>query len=189
MYTHRPALKNAGLFGVTGEGEISGVVLENVYIEGGSTGALAGHSVGTIITDVHASSGRVKGNDSGIAEGAKGTGGLLGEFDSKNNNTLGLLQNSSANVQVEGGNAGGLVGGNDGALIINCHAAGDVTGIGAFVGGLVGLNTSGSIINSYALGTVHGGTANIGGLTGFNISGIIRSSYSAGMFSAATVLV
>jgi hypothetical protein len=77
---------------------------------------------------------------------------------------------------------GGLVGGNYGGSIINCHSTGMVSGFDN-IGGLVGCNNTGSITNSYSTGAVSG-YHNIGGLMGGNYGySTVTSCCSAGSVS------
>lgn len=67
---------------------------------------------------------------------------------------------------VNGGGAGGLVGGNDyDSSVSNSYYIGDVNG-GGDVGGLVGGLYSGTISNCYSIGNVNGTGFSIGGLVG-----------------------
>ncbi|BBB92045.1 MAG TPA: GLUG motif-containing protein [Methylomusa anaerophila] len=80
------------------------------------------------------------------------------------------------------GNAGGLVGCNDGS-IVGSYSTSSVAG-GFYVGGLVGYNR-GPINASYSTGRVTGSDSDVGGLVGYNISSI-NDSYSTGKVTGAT---
>jgi len=131
-------------------------------VSGRTVGGLAGGNEGTI-TNCYAignakgtESGGLVGSNSGLimncyatgnVEGKNFAGGLVGENESK-----GTIENCYATGNASGtngGNIGGLVGGNKillgskkqkGSSIINCYAIGNVSGTGASVGGLVGEN-------------------------------------------------
>ncbi|MGH6878059.1 MAG: GLUG motif-containing protein, partial [Rhizomicrobium sp.] len=83
---------------------------------------------------------------------------------------------STAKGSVSGWEAGGLVGGNIGA-IDQSYSTGAVTG--TFAGGLVGVNADdpdvGTITNSYSTGN-----AGLGGFIDYYEGGDIESSYSTG---------
>jgi hypothetical protein len=126
-------------------------------------------------------------------------------------NTGGQIKNLGLeNVDVntaDGISVGGLVGYNDGGMIINCYSTGSVSGY-AWVGGLVGISY-GPITNCYSKGSVSGersyesvvgglvggnygtianccstcsisGIDIVGGLVGYNADGTITDSYSEG---------
>jgi len=126
------------------------------------------------------------GNVGGSANGTIIAGGLAAS-DLEG----GTITNSFATGAVttgESGTAGGLVAGNDGA-IIGCYATGAVSdgveGGGAFfIGGLVAVNSVvGSIANSYARGAATGYSDDVGGLAGEN-DGTIAASYSTGQVTS-----
>ena len=91
------------------------------------------------------------------------------------------------NLHIQGGASrnliGGLVGYQNGGMIMNSYVTGTVDGGNNddFVGGLVGRQTSGTIENSYAAVTVDGGGNNdsVGGLVGIqDVGGTIENSYA-----------
>jgi len=169
-----------GLFS-TNDGIIQDLSLLNVAIRGGSpsevvasyVGALAGTNyVGNIINC--SVTGRVHGEKNSTV------GGLVGF------NNEGQIISSHSSAEVQGWDAaGGLVGGNGGAISYS-SATGKVTslahrGAGTYAGGLVGMS-GGAIDSSFATGAVSGETA--GGLAG--LSGHpITHSYATGAVSAA----
>lgn len=171
---------HAGLFGYVGnKGMIRDLLLANINVTATADyqnlGTLVGENNGTI-DNVSVDGGTVS---AGSFSGAN-AGGLVG------NNVNGTIENSSANVAVDG-NAivGGLVGTNFGA-ISQSHATGDVTGMGD-VGGLIGDNF-GSVAQSYASGNVSSDSVNLemGGLVGYNAHGAtITSSYATGDVTAS----
>ena len=103
---------------------------------------------------------------------------------------VGLL-NVNVNLRNTGvGNnyAGGLVGYNYRASIINSYVTGSVSGTGyqVDVGGLVGFLEVGTITNSFVAGTISGGGSHtdVGGLVGQNLyGGRITNSYATGSVS------
>ncbi len=164
-----------GLFGFVHNAMLRDITLRNVSVTAGAPpitgiGSLVGQAAfRTTILNAHAT-GQVIG-------GFVPTGGLAGI-------ATGLVENSSANVDVSGGgnsDLGGLVGQLTGE-ILNSHASGDVSN-GFAVGGLVGnVETAGfsdiSVKNSYATGNVTG--ADFGG-------GLIGTSFGGGAFAAPIV--
>ncbi len=166
-----------GLFGNIGVGgsvrnlgiinaNVSGV--ESVFIDD-AVGILAGGNQGTV-SRVY-----VTGSVTGIAPG-----GLL-----ESNN--GSIDQSYANVQVNGGaGGGGLVALNLGT-ISNSYALGSVSAsavefVFGSTGGLVGFNQSGTITDSYSTGLVYSALStqtHPGGLVGNSpmVAGIINNSY------------
>ncbi|MGB8663376.1 MAG: GLUG motif-containing protein [Serratia inhibens] len=159
-------------------GEISNVKASNILVRGGrDVGGLVGWNYGTL-ANVSAS-GKVIGDRETAS-----IGGLVGtSFGSGAS-----VSNSQADVEVSGamqdsayyGGVGGLVGKNDGALIVNVISKGNVkaTGNGLSVGGLVGLNTAPAVIkNAVALGNVTTGQGGyVGGLVGLNNGNVADAS-------------
>lgn len=153
----RPDTDYVGLFGNL-KGTVANVSLKNVNITGNTTvGGLAGLHIGGYVTVMNSSvSGEVTGN--------KTVGGLIG----KNRDTV-KNSYSTANVNGEGNNVGGLIGENTcWGNVNNTYATGSVTGNNT-VGGLIGNNT-GTVNNTYAVGEVSGVGSNVGGLVGINHS-------------------
>ncbi len=131
-----------------------------------AVGGLAGENFGTITGSFATGP---------VASAAGEAGGLVGSnmvsFNGPNGfqTTPGLISNSYATGAVNGGNlAGGLVGSNEGTIVLS-QASGNVTvGDSGIAGGLAGSN-SGPIQNASASGAVTGGSSTIlGGLVGFN---------------------
>ncbi len=141
-----------GLFGCIRRGKVRDLVLEDVYINGGSrvggaVGDLRGELVNCRVT------GEVKGNWS--------VGGLVGLGD------RGRVYDSETSAQVNGEKrVGGLKGYNWDGRVVNSHSTGDVRGDIA-IGGLVGYNWGGMIDDSYSKGDVMGNQL-LGGLVGEN---------------------
>jgi hypothetical protein len=123
-------------------------------------------------------------NASGSVTGQGNIGGLVGV-------SQGLISHSSAAVTVSGssGNAGGLLGQNEGGTVTDSHATGSVTSTSNHVGGLVGYSRTnnvavgGSISASFATGSVTGEDT-VGGLVGLLESATITKSYSSSVVSA-----
>ena len=182
-----------GLFSRTGRA----AVIRNLGVEdalmngdGHHVGGLVGHNGGTIINSY----------TTGSIRGSNGVGGLVGGSDSTSR-IIGSY--STANVTGSDDDVGGLVGGNEGAIIAS-YATGSVTGTGEAdgnyrpagpsgsghaIGGLVGLNYPyRKIVASYATGTVTAAKGwKVGGLVGFNL-GSVTASYSTGKVSGAAEL-
>ncbi len=182
-----------GLFSRTGRA----AVIRNLGVEdalmngdGHHVGGLVGHNGGTIINSY----------TTGSIRGSNGVGGLVGGSDSTSR-IIGSY--STATVTGSSDDVGGLVGGNEGAIIAS-YATGSVTGTGEAdgnyrptgpsgsghaIGGLVGLNYPyRKIIASYATGTVTAAKGwKVGGLVGFNL-GRVSASYSTGKVSGAAEL-
>lgn len=107
----------------------------------------------------------------------------------------GTIQNIGLeDVQVTGGEyVGGLVGGQDGALILNSYVTGEV-GIGEMgseaVGGLVGVSYDSLISNSYVTGQVKTSedstSVALGGLVGRNSIGTVSTSFSTANVTGGT---
>jgi filamentous hemagglutinin family protein len=144
------------------------------------TGGLVGNNFGTVANSYAAGS---------VASVSSFAGGLIGV-----NQPGATVTNSHATGSVNVAEdsvgralAGGLVGGNYGA-VISSFATGAVNGLGNTVGGLAGGNY-GTISNSYATGAVSGQSYDIGGLVGYNFNpgatGIISHSYATGKVSGS----
>jgi len=98
-------------------------------------------------------------------------------------NRGGTLRNCHVSGKVSGNHyVGGLAGYSDGTLQ-NSYASVDVEGEGNYVGGLAGQNFN-VLVNSYATGNVEGKGNNIGGLVGFaGYGSMIQNSYATGSVS------
>ncbi|MDP9502119.1 GLUG motif-containing protein [Pseudomonas protegens] len=105
----------------------------------------------------------------------------------------GIISGSSSHVDITThmkrqimGAAGGLVGVNNGAVIVNSSSKGSVGTYnplykGLYLGGLVGNNQNGTITGSSSSASVHGSLgSHIGGLVGVNRSGTISGSSASG---------
>jgi len=166
-------VSNAGLFARIGEkGVVSNLTLSNVSVNGQfeTAGAFAGVNEGTI-TRCNVVDGEVRSTyvNSENSTGAS-VGGICGVVSYSNSN-VGRIDRCSSNVSVVGTeNIGGLVGVNDGAIVINSYAKLPNNNYiqtlqnNSKIGGLVGLNTykeqttgekvSATIKNCYVLGKV-----------------------------------
>lgn len=178
---------SAGLFATIGgsEGNVAefrNIVIENAYVKGGNcVGALAGFANAyTLIDNCKVINSVVSGST---------VGGLVGYISG------GKVNNSSADVTVEGNDvAGGLAGMTD-AVITNSFSYGkinakisDVSLAG--VGGLVGVIKSGEVKTSASLADVtvsaiancsdENAVAGIGGFAGVAQGTVIENSFSAG---------
>ena len=99
--------------------------------------------------------------------------GLFGSIGSGTTITnVSLIEN---NVNGDN-NTGGLVGTNEGGMVVNCYSEGSVSG-NREVGGIVGIN-NGEINNCSSSGYVTG-SENVGGLVGRNKNIVEKSSSSA----------
>ena len=159
LFIDRGTEDHVGLFGHTNYFSVlRNVGLVSANITGNDeVGALAGGSLGTIITSY------ATGQVSGIT-----VGGLVGVNFSES-----VISASYATAKVTGYQAGGLTGEHTGTIIAS-YATGSVTGDG-FIGGLVGV-TAGTITASYATGSVNGGSG--GGLAGDNFyPDLVTASY------------
>ncbi len=162
------------------------------FNSGGSSfaGGLAGFNEG-IISSSHAY---------GTVIGTTSVGGLVGgDSGSALELNSGEITNSYAqeNVQAFGNNAnslGGLVGSNNGATILNSHAAGGIVSVSASItgtsaiGGLIGEN-SGNVTGSYSQDpvTVTSDTQFVGGLIGDNSGATINKSYSESQITGGLI--
>ncbi len=189
---------SVGLFGVVG----SGGTVRDLGLLGGSVtgtygspttggynmGELVGFNEGAVLQSYATGNVTITQADTGDY-----IGGLVG-FNGVNatitsSYATGAVGNN--NNTVAGGQIGGLVGANSGA-IAQCFATGPVSDKDNGIGGLVGFNYSqassptATITNSYATGAVFGttGAAGAGGLVGTN-SGAITYSYSTGVVNSS----
>jgi hypothetical protein len=129
----------------------SSVVNGNDYV-----GGLTGYVNGGNIENCHSS---------GTVTGEKNTGGLVG-FIGWGSSAYVKTSFSTADVNVSGNQAGGLIGVAQGVLIENCFASGSVSGNNR-VGGLVGeLLWGANVVNCFSNGFVDGNAGQTGGLIG-----------------------
>lgn len=113
-------------------------------------------------------------------------GGLVGTNNGSDG--TGLIENCFATGDVigvgsengAGGDAGGLVGYNEGGTITDSYATGDVTGFDSSAGGLVGDDYYGTITNSYATGSAEAVWRYAGGLVGSATKSEISNSFALG---------
>ncbi len=185
-FTEGTVIENVGLLDVNilGESNVGGLVgylriqciVNNCYVEGSvsghsSVGGLVGDNRDSLISDCYTSC-----SVNGDYMSSNRVGGIVGE-----NRSDSIIDNCYALGSVFGFDViGGIVGLNNGSMIVNCYATGDIEGItpfpGEMIGGLVGSNCGNSIIeNSYFVGSVSGNIQS-GGLVGQNNSFIIDES-------------
>jgi hypothetical protein len=208
------SIELGGLLGYASASEINSTSAEGKMTGYNYVGGLVGEGEENVITGSSASADvRAK------AEESAGAGGLVGfllEAEIRKSSSsgsvtalgstayagglvgwsLGTIKLSSADSQVTGGIAGGLVGESEN-LVSQCFATGPVaTGKGGMAGGLVGLDRpdvnlkgyEGRVLNSYASGGVKGGeAAEVGGLIGNVNHGIITDSYASGAVRGRSV--
>jgi len=169
LYINRPSNDQIGLFGKTYHAVLKNIGLLDINIIGHMfTGGLVGSNNASTITNSYCE-GSLTGNDfiGGLA-GANIDGSVIQNCYS----TVHVLSNNSMGM-----GAGGLVGHNGDASIINCKSTGNVISH-MMVGGLVGINSSGNINSCYCEGDVSGDKY-IGGLIGSNShASIIENCYT-----------
>jgi len=171
---YRPEWKNAGLFGVLEDAEITNLSVKPGYVIQAreNVGILGGCAVNSVIRDV-----TVMGTVH--AEGT--AGGLFGEIMEDS-----VIENCKADhVAVDSGKAkevyaGGIAGKAAESLIVDCEVnTGDsitarIHGDG-YVGGIVGFQNGTDIFNVHVMGTIGGnGSQAIGGVTGKYASGKMK---------------
>lgn len=168
-----------GLFSQISGGTVRDLTLANVAIIGeSSVGALAGRSTdGSVIENVHVTSGSITGTDGGDA-----VGGLVGAvydgsefYEVTTNVTVSAPQSDSI---------GGLIGGAQDVVIEKAAAYGLVTG-GERVGGLIGDAWESDLFWVHAKGNVAGADDgiepwNIGGLIGETENTNVATAYATG---------
>lgn len=144
-----------GLVGTSMMSDITGSHAEGNVTGYANSGGLVGVSIANDISRSYAT-GNVTGDESGTI-----AGGLVGMM------MAGSVKESYASGDVTGGEmVGGLVGGAQGATVIeNVYASGDVTGTDK-VGGIIGLADGISIENALATGTITGTGADVNGIIG-----------------------
>ena len=193
---NQSATSNVGLFASIAEGgTVKNLTLKDVNITADSNaGAIAGENRGTIencsvsgsvtsssnnsyvggitgwnyrgtITDCHSSA---------TVEGKAYVGGIAGQSDATitacySTGSVTATKNNTTGYSF----AGGVVGYNNGAVLIACYATGSVSGGGDFVGGVVGSNENGTLTACYhATGKVSGASGSTGGVVGRNLQNI-----------------
>jgi hypothetical protein len=143
------------------------------------SGGLVGQNNGVV--ERSASAGTVR-DPVGVSTGGSIAGGLVG-------NNTGTVNASKAVGGFDGdaGEAGGLVGINDGGTVQLSYADVDINPLNdVHVGGLVGLQSGGTISRSYSTGDVEGGgnvnvQTYVGGLVGkMTGNAVIERSYAVG---------
>ena len=161
-----------GLFSIN-EGTIANIRLRNVAVTSATqryVGAVAGCN-GSSAGGGNINNVAVEGTVNGGADAD--VGGIAGINTHVGNSSI---EQASASVSVSGGQAGGVVGENDGS-IDQAYASGSVVGQ-SNAGGLVGANKN-SISSTYTMASVNGNSGATGGLAGFNSANIV-DSYSTG---------
>jgi hypothetical protein len=206
LYINRPTTDNVGLFGYAYEATISDVDLTNVRIKGqNNVGAVGGIFIRSVTASNLSSSGEVRGqnlvggligdlNHAGSALytcyldnshssadvfGKLTVGGLMGRLYGSHMDEC--YATGKVRILTEDGDqAGGLIGGNYGA-VTESYSTSDVFAFDDNVGGLAGYNNTGSINDSYSLGNTQG-DQNIGSLLGgtINQNAPINRTYSIG---------
>ncbi|MBR2385852.1 hypothetical protein IKA92_00970, partial [bacterium] len=181
---------------------IKNVNLENVSINStaSNVGALVGTANNTDIKNITLS---------GSVKGEANVGALVGYAKTTGENAITNIV-SSINVTATGsGNAGGIVGKNEGNVLSDVKSTGTITASGTNIGGIVGDNAgtissatfagsisagngtniggiaglnNGNIDKAKVEGKITGGSKT-GGVVGYNASGIIADSYFAGTLS------
>jgi filamentous hemagglutinin family protein len=186
LFIDRPGTDGVGLFGAISDGLVANLTLTGVSITGSvDVGALAGENIGGRVQAVNVLSGSVAATDDTLTAMSDGTdlGGLVGHnLDSSTEAEI-TLSSVAAGVTVGLSNpsdtgsrkVGGLVGSNDGSILLS-NAAANVAG-DADVGGIAGGSTN-LVQFSYASGNVTG-TTSAGGLVGTN-QGVVDESFAAG---------
>jgi len=183
-----------GLVGINYEGTVSnsystGSVAGYHYYLGGLVGWNGGnvsnsYSTGSVTRAGYVSCfvGGLAGWNKGDISNSYSTGGVAGSMyvgGLVGRNEGGIVITSYSTSSVVGKEiVGGLVGQNKGGIINNSSSIGSVTG-DAFVGGLVGENL-GDVSSSYSTGNVTGSWYYVGGLVGQNSYGTVSDSYSTG---------
>jgi large repetitive protein len=162
LYINRPESDNTGFISmVGGAGKIIHAGLTDASVFGKEqVGALAGRNAGTISQCF----------SSGYVTGTRYAGGLVGFNYGLGSNNMGLISNSYsvASVHASNNTAGGLLGHNSSAEVINCYAAGGVSASSG-AGGLVGGSYFGSVESSFWNTETTTQLSSIGG-TGINTS-------------------
>jgi hypothetical protein len=157
----------------------SGSVSGAVQFGSPTTGGLAG---------ANGDGGQVlQSNSSAAVTGIADSGGLVGANGSYAESKNPLISDSSASGPVSSNGAGGLVGLNSHASIVNSHASGNVkppsgSEYGADAGGLADTNNGGTITNCHATGTV---TTNDGQPSASTGGGLVGVNQNDGTYVAS----
>jgi len=148
---------------------ITGLVIDSNVTYAGLFGMIGD---GGQVRNLRLVGGSVQGQASGNRSGPLGGTGGLAAWNQ------GVITACGCEVLVRGlRGAGGLVGINDGGMIVACYSTGSISG-SSRVGGLIGDN-GGPVFVSYNTGSVSGGDF-IGGLVGYNSYRTISACYSTG---------
>ena len=209
---NQSAKDNVGLFtSIAESGTVKNLTLDDVDITANSNvGAIAGENKGTIencsvsgsvtglsdnsfvggIAGLHSEGTITDCHSSATVEGIRYVGGIAGQSGTIVGTITIIACYSTGSVTATKNNttgysfAGGVVGYNNGAVLIACYATGSVSGGGDFVGGVVGSNENGTLTACYhATGDVTGASGSTGGVVGRNFKdsmfdgGIITACY------------
>lgn len=157
---------DVGLIGTLYDGEVSNLILEDIYVTGyDAVGGLVGYNLGSVTNCMV----------SGSVTGVMNVGGLSG-YNS------GTLSQCSSSILIKAdSSAGGLAGYNE-SILTNCYATGRVNGVD-HIGGLVGMNRGGELVSCYGTSLVNATGYDVGGLVGMNMGGAITAAYASGSVS------
>jgi len=163
------------------EGNLDGKnynITDLFMVRGTNTGLFGYISNNGIISNVHL-------KDINIT-GGSGTGSIAGYVKP------GKIENCSVTGFLNGTeNVGGMVGNNDGSIILNSWTDIDVYSTGNYVGGIFGVVYAGGITinNTYAIGDVTGAVNYVGGLGGDDGTGSVSNSYAIGKVTTSGTYV
>jgi len=163
------------------EGNLDGKnynITDLFMVRGTNTGLFGYISNNGIISNVHL-------KDINIT-GGSGTSGIAGYVKP------GKIENCSVTGFLNGTeNVGGMVGNNDGSIILNSWTDIDVYSTGNYAGGIFGVVYAGGITinNTYAMGDVTGGSNYVGGLGGDDGTGSVSNSYAIGKVTTSGTYV
>ena len=141
----------------------SGYLIKGTSAAGGLVGTMSGGSIDQCAAAVYVEA--TDGDAGGLVGKVTGTATVENSYAGGHTNTGKYSNKDSAGIEITGarfeqnvtasGNAGGLIGSNDGGTVKNCYATTSVYGSdsGAVCGGLIGDN-SGSVSDCYATGLV-----------------------------------
>lgn len=178
---------NVGLFGVIGEQNSDGGIVEDVRLTNAQVsgdGENIDHGTGVLAGSVFGDSTFERVHTDGVVSQASGesAGGLIGV--AREGDIEIVRSSSTANVIAsESGHVGGLVGYTlDGPTVTESYATGNVVG-DERVGGLIGFSSGSDVSNSYTTGSVNGNT-DVGGLIGLTLNSVsIENTYAVNAVS------
>ena len=185
-----------GLVGHNNDSDVSNSYASGTVQSGDGIGGRVGGLIGLNDENSNITDSSASGNVTNSGGSGTHVGGLIGgnadddtdDADDGINNiisgchAIGVVSIGDGNTTTRGG---GLVGENDGHIIMNSYANGNVNGGvgGNIVGGLVGNNIGGRVRMSHASGSVSsgGGADTVGGLIGrSSADGIVLENYATG---------